>query len=189
MQTTETAKLRIGGHRVDSQGRYTYALVSPEDAKSLGQFKWSIHSHGYAYRQNRRNGKTENVYLHREVMGLSRGQGVVDHINGNPLDCRRENLRVLENNGLNLQNRKSGHGESAYRGVYFNRQNKRWVSQVSTNGKRHYGGSFTRELDAALKSELLRRKLMPFARTDSQLQKDLGDKLEVSLALMEASGK
>jgi hypothetical protein len=173
MKTNDTAKLRIGGHRADSQGRYTYALVSSED-KSLGQFKWSIHSAGYAYRLARENGRPEIRYLHREVMGLKRGEGVVDHINGNPLDCRRENLRVLASNALNLQNRKSGHGASSYRGVYRNKQAGKWVAQVVKDGKRYYGGAFVNEQDAALSAELLRRTLMPFAQPDSKLVEDFG---------------
>lgn len=182
METNQKAAiLKIGGHRADSQGRYTQALVSSED-KSFGQFKWSIHSNGYAYRLDRKSGRAEIRYLHREVMGLKRGQGVVDHINGDPLDCRRENLRVLESNALNLQNRKSGHGASTYRGVYRNKKNGKWIAQVNTGGQRLYGGSFQDEQEAALMAEVLRRRCMPYARPDQRLQAEFGDRLEQALA-------
>ncbi len=78
------------------------ALVSPEDAE-LTLVKWSATNNRlckqgipkwYAVRGS--NGKRR--YLHREVFKRMRGREcrtgyVVDHINGDGLDCRRENLR------------------------------------------------------------------------------------------------
>lgn len=174
--------LRVGGHRADSQGRYTYALVSEEDYSRLSRYKWSIHSGGYAYRLYRQEGETKAAYLHREVMGLKPGEKVVDHISGDPLDCRRENLRVLASNAENLQNRRSGSGASSYRGVYRNKKNKRWIAQMRHQGNTLYGGSFAKEQEAALAAELLRRQHMPFALPDSRLQQELGGRLDGALA-------
>lgn len=182
---TKTAKLRVGGHRADSRSRFTYAVVSQEDHARLSRFKWSIHSNGYAYRLVQGDDRRSIVYLHREVMQLQPGHGVVDHINGNPLDCRRENLRVLQSNAHNLQNRRSGSGSSTYRGVYRNKKNQRWIAQIRQDGKTLYGGSFEQEREAAFSAELLRRLHMPYARPDSRLQQELGDGLDAALASWE----
>lgn len=181
MEINATAILQVGGHRANSQGRVKHALVSIEDylRQEIGEVKWSIHSDGYAYRFKTRKGKKEMLYLHREVLGLKRGQGVVDHINGDPLDCRQENLRVLPSNAHNLQNRKKrASGSSRYRGVTFSKQKQQWVAQASHNGQRFYGGSYQDEAEAALAAEAIRRRYMPYALPDDQLLADFGSGLD-----------
>lgn len=79
------------------------ALVSDEDYERVSQFKWhaSLESRGtkwYACRRETINGKRVKIRMHRFVMGLPPGaedSRVVDHLNHNSLDNRRENLEVI----------------------------------------------------------------------------------------------
>lgn len=181
MEINGTAILQVGGHRANSRSRVKYALVSIEDysRKEIAGVKWSIHSAGYAYRIKTVKGKKEMIYLHREVLGLGPGQGIVDHINGNRLDCRIENLRVLSSNADNLQNRKSRvFGSSRYRGVTFNQKAKSWVAQVGYDGQMFYGGSYKDETKAAIAAEAIRRRYMPYAFPDEELQAQFGSRLD-----------
>ncbi len=78
---------------------------------------------------------------------LSRGK---DHINGNKLDNRRENLRVctLAENNRNrtiYKNNKSG-----FKGVYWSRADKKWRAQIKINNRMIYLGIFDDLLEAAL---------------------------------------
>ncbi len=41
------------------------------------------------------SGKRERVYMHRMLMGVTDPNIIVEHINGNTLDNRIENLRVI----------------------------------------------------------------------------------------------
>lgn len=173
---TKTAKLRVGGHRSNSRRRYKYATVSSEDYLRISKHRWSIHSQGYAYRWEQVDGRREMRYLHREVLGLSSGQGVADHINGNPLDCRRDNLRVLQSTAENLQNIKSGRGRSRYRGV--SQYGNGWKAIVQTNGKKLSAGPYRNQVDAAVAAEALRRKHLPFAVPDPKLVRKYGNKLD-----------
>jgi hypothetical protein len=93
-------------------------LVDKEDLYLLEQHKWHVwedHGRGIFYvRRTKRNAPQgyEN-YLARLIVGAKKGD-VVDHINGNTLDNRKENLRVTtqSRNGLNRRgpnkNNKSG---------------------------------------------------------------------------------
>ena len=58
----------------------------------------------------------------------------IDHVNGNKLDNRIENLRVVTNS-QNLQN-KTHKGGKPIRGVYFHKQNSNWCAHWYENGKR-----------------------------------------------------
>ncbi len=71
----------------------------------------------------------------------------VDHIDGNTLNNRRGNLRVVtpQQSGAN---QKSRGGKSKYRGVSEGR-NGRWVAQLSSGGVRWCLGTFDKESDAA----------------------------------------
>ncbi len=79
------------------------ALVSAEDFERVNAFKWyaSLESRGkkyYAIRKYRANGKHIKIRMHRFIMDLPTGfddPRVVDHLNHNPLDNRRENLEVI----------------------------------------------------------------------------------------------
>lgn len=125
---------------VVSKGLTHRVLVDDVDWPWVSQFKWHITKAGYV----QRNGKMVNwvkepaSYLHREVMECTKGDGQdVDHINRNPLDNRRENLRVTTH-GSNMQNI-GGHRDakhSAHRGVSFNSRCGCWVANHMLNGKR-----------------------------------------------------
>lgn len=76
-------------------------LLDVEDHARLGPRQLSIGSHGYAQMWT---GETV-VLLHRWLMDVPSGTGyrlIVDHINRKPLDCRRENLRIVTPSQSNL---------------------------------------------------------------------------------------
>lgn len=87
-----------------------YALVSDEDFERVNQYKWyaSLESRGtkwYAVRRVTINGKKVKIRMHRFVLGLPPGKEdprIVDHLNHNSLDNRRENLEVLESQAENM---------------------------------------------------------------------------------------
>ena len=73
----------------------------------------------------------------------------MDHINGNPLDNRRENIRITTSliNNQNARKRKDGH-TSCYKGVH--KVLKRWKSQIQIEGKKLSLGTHSTESEAAL---------------------------------------
>jgi len=79
------------------------ALVSNEDYELVSKFKWcaSLEGRGtkwYAIRRARINGVSFKIRMHRFIMGLPPGkfdERVVDHINHDSLDNRRENLEII----------------------------------------------------------------------------------------------
>lgn len=100
---------------------------------------------GYAHYWN---GK-RHVFTHRELLGEPEGLEV-DHINGNRLDNRRSNLRVVTF-GQQMQNKKPW-AESGHRNVH-KLSNGSWRVVVVLNGVKHYGGIFARDdIQAAIAS-------------------------------------
>lgn len=88
-----------------------HAIVSPEDA-ILRTIKWHLSRKGYVRKSVEVDGRKRDVYLHRYIMGVQHGDTRhVDHLNGDTLDCRRENLEIVEPSENRIrQSRRLGHG-------------------------------------------------------------------------------
>lgn len=101
------------------------AIVDDEDFDSLNQFKWYAKNNKaknrptdifYACRRDKKfRGKRKTIYMHRFLMNPPRSR-VVDHRNGNPLDNRKENLRVCTRaeNNQNLRHHRENAGCAPY---------------------------------------------------------------------------
>lgn len=56
-----------------------------------------------------------------------------DHINGNGLDNRRENLRLATRSQNSINRGKQSNNKSGYKGVSWNKRDKRWTAQITIN--------------------------------------------------------
>ncbi len=130
-------------------------IVDNEDYEELMQYKWcaSRTSPGYAkaLRAAPRDadGKTHHVYMHREIMNAPKGM-VVDHINHEPLDNRRANLRVCTHaQNLANQHKQRGPRSSRFKGVSWYKAGRKWCAYVNVLGRRQWLGYFDDEVLAA----------------------------------------
>jgi hypothetical protein len=113
----------------------------------LKNFKW-FYQNGYAVKNTHLNGKHKIAFMHHAILGQPINKMEVDHINGNPLDNRRSNLRIISHrqNCLNRRiHRSSGMKSSKYPGVYWHKENKKWVSRFKFRDKYIHVGSFKDE--------------------------------------------
>lgn len=82
--------------------------------------------------------------MHRTILGVTTGN--VDHINGNGLDNRRENLRPcttsqnLANTGLRRDNK------TGAKGIWWT--GKKWEVRIRYQRRRFYLGTFTSKIGA-----------------------------------------
>jgi hypothetical protein len=85
------------------------------------------------------------IPLHRFLMDCPDNM-VIDHINSNGLDNRRENLRIctITENNRNCKHHKDN--ESGYKGV--SRMKNRWRAIIKYDGKNHYLGYFDTPVEA-----------------------------------------
>lgn len=130
------------------------ALVSQEDYDRIASDNWWYDG---KYACHNRNGK--KVYMHRLIMDAPDGMDV-DHINGDVLDNRRENLRVVSHS-INMANRPhpNKNNKCGLVGVHPQKNTKKWRVQVMINGKTHHIGYFSdkREAHKAYKKAVAER--------------------------------
>ena len=70
----------------------------------------------------------------------------VDHVDGNPLNNCKSNLRIVTSRH-NCQNRHYSKS-SKYPGVSWKPLNKKWTARITINAKEKYLGLFENEHDA-----------------------------------------
>lgn len=129
------------------------ALISLDDWEGVQDYRWR------AVQTSRGSGRAKvyvmatnrgHPYLHRLIMKPTRWEQI-DHINGDPLDNRRENLRYVSRHE-NARNRHPDtfkRGTSQYRGVCWEPRRKRWQASIYANGKQTYIGHYMTEVEAA----------------------------------------
>lgn len=139
-------------YRLIGLGGDNFAEVDIKDFKWLDTSIWRMNTGGYATRDG--NPRRMHRAIAAKILGRSLARNEqVDHADGNRLNNRRANLRVVTNqqNGFN---KKPYIGTSHYKGVFWNKQKGKWAAALSlteSNAKRKYHvGFFAQELDAAL---------------------------------------
>lgn len=105
--------------------------------------------------------------LHRILLNLPPRCGQVDHVNGDGLDNRRENIRPCTNSQNQMNRRKLNNHKTAsqYKGVVFELDRGCWRAQLKLNGKKYRGPRRKSEMQAALDyDDLARKHFGEFAR-------------------------
>lgn len=105
-----------------------------DDWEKLKHYTWFVNDMGYAMTHKNVCGKDVMENFHVEVMGKQKGM-VVDHINRNKLDNRKENLRFVtqRTNVINQGIRKTN--TSGVTGVRKRKDTGRWTAHIVVNYK------------------------------------------------------
>ena len=131
-------------------------LIDDEDLEKINKFKWWLNKKEYEKSglqyfvcNTHTNGKRHILSLHRYLMNCSLyDKIVIDHIDGNTLDCRKNNLRRCTH-AENCRNRKvSTNCSSGYRGVYWHKKDKKWVASIIYNAHAYNLGEYSDILEA-----------------------------------------
>lgn len=171
-----------------SKGRY--ALVDDADFDTLTQFRWHITGAGYAAGFVRVNGTRLRVYLHRYLLDAQPGQ-IVDHIDGDPLNNTRANLRLVTR-AQNQWNRKAQQNASGYKGVSWHRLNRKYYARIQVHNRRYFLGYFETAQEAADAYDAAAQQLHgEHARDNSALTRNIvpersGDPSQDNLATRDA---
>jgi len=128
-----------------TQGKF--AIVDPENYNELSQYKWTAAKSPNTFYAVR-SAQGRQIRMHRLITTAPKGL-VVDHINHNGLDNRKQNLRLCTRSE-NARNQRPQTGRSSrYKGVCWHKNQKKWLARVYSNGVTYHLGSFKSQIDAA----------------------------------------
>lgn len=137
--------------------------VDEETSKWAKDYKWHVHK-GYAAFTRGSGKEAQRLYLHRILMDAPKGQ-VIDHINGDKLDNRQENLRpaTVSQNGANVG--KLSTNKSGLKGVV--KHGNRFRAYIHKNRRTKYLGTFGSAEEAACEYDAKAKEMFgKFARVN-----------------------
>lgn len=136
-----------------SKGMFT--LVDDDVYEKYKSLSWHAHNRQGKYYANHSafsnvNGvkKVKSVSLHRLITNAPKGVEV-DHINGDPLDNRRANLRFCNRSENTRNSIKRSDNTSGYKGVAFSKRINKWRAYIYFEKKQKHLGYFDSVKDAA----------------------------------------
>lgn len=109
------------------------AIVDAVDVAYLQQWNWQSRK---MVDGSVRAKRSDEVSLSRFILNIQDDRHV-DHINHDPLDNRRSNLRACSRQE-NMQNRRSKSGKSRFKGVHYRADRGKWSVAIESNGKRYH---------------------------------------------------
>jgi len=128
-------------HGKDGEGKF--AQVDDTDFDELNKYHWYVNNSGYAFRREK------VIFMHRQIIKADDKQiEVVDHVNRNPLDNQKKNLRPATKSQNATNKRMPGTNKTGFLGVHFDKGSGRYRSQIKHNGKRINIGRFDNPEDA-----------------------------------------
>jgi len=147
------------------------AIVDDEDYEKLSQWKWFAHrgkSTFYAERKMRNPliSSQSVIRMHRIILEAPSCLHV-DHINGNGLDNRRENIRLCTNAQNAMNQRMSKSSTTLMKGVSWRSSKNKFEAAIRVRGKSVYLGAFPCLTCAALAYDMAAvEHFGEFARTN-----------------------
>lgn len=143
------------------------ALVDDADYERVSRYNWCADGNGYAVRMESYvaggERKRRKVMLHRFILSAPAGL-LVDHINHDVLDNRRQNLRLVTVKENRANSRPRRNASSRFKGVYWHKPTQRWYATITVDGVMYHIGVFSDEVEAARAFDAKARELVgPYA--------------------------
>lgn len=139
----DIAKIPLG-----ENAKNGYAIVDADMAWIEG-YHWNK-SGKYVARDVFSNGYKHKMLLHRFILKLSKeDKTLCDHINRNPLDNRKSNLRKADSSQNNMNRGTRSNNTSGYKGVSYDVSRNKWQSMIACRGERYHIGRFPTKEEAA----------------------------------------
>ena len=127
-----------------------FAILDNEDYGHINIFNWKLSTEGYAVTTFQTNtNKRKSVGMHRLILNPFT-EFVIDHINGDPLDNRKKNLRICLPKENTFNRKKSKGKTSVYKGVGFYKRTGQWQARITFEGKLIHLGMFSTPESASM---------------------------------------
>lgn len=151
-------------------------IIDAEDLQKVRYHKWRIDSNNRIVTGNctQKNPKRE---ISRFILDINSRDVVVDHISGNSLDNRKQNLRMCTQTD-NVCNKSRNNSSSGYNGVYYDKNRRKWGPEIVKNSKRYHLGRYNNLKDAVYARYIAETILFKECRNtnrDEELQKMFDD--------------
>lgn len=148
--------------KIPLSGRYlgSVAIIdnTPKNQELIAGRIFSCDAYGYPMTRI----EEKSIHLHHIVFGKPTGRNVVDHINGDKLDCRLCNLREVDRSTNNFNQPPRRHNTSGKTGVYKGKRSngeEYWYARIYKQKVQYNLGIFENFEDAVAAREVAELEL------------------------------
>lgn len=145
------------------------AIIDRTDAPLVAPYRWTAICYDgrwYARRSRRVSEGQGEVFLHQQLFPVLPGW-TVDHVDGDGLNCRRENLRQANHSENQCNKPAYRTNKSGYKGVDWDSHHGKWRAQIAKDGRHYHLGRFDTAEEAARAYDAAARRLHgAFARVN-----------------------
>jgi len=120
-------------------GNAAFVRFDAADIDLIKDRVWTLSKDGYAV--NMRFG-AGSISMHVLIFGRQQGK-MIDHVDGNKLDNRRQNLRFATASENQFNRGMSSNNTSGYKGVTFVKKENKWRARITAYGKTIHLGDFS----------------------------------------------
>lgn len=118
-----------------------------EDYDIIKQHTWWVDDNGYVVTDI----KHKRIKMHRLILCLKSEDKLVDHINGNPQDNRKCNLRLCTDSQNSMNRKLDSRNKSGYTGVGKIKNSNKYYAELVVNGEKKLNKRFD-SLEEAIKA-------------------------------------
>jgi hypothetical protein len=120
------------------------ALVDDEDFEELNKYKWFLNNTGYAMHQFWKNNKPKHILMHRYILKQFNKGFITDHIDRNPLNNQKSNLRICTQSENVFNSPKKKNNKSGSVGVRLRNDilTPKWEAYIMKDRVKHHLGLF-----------------------------------------------
>ncbi len=119
-------------------------LIDADDYEKVRGHRWQVIKRGSIFHVQ--SCRDHTVYLHREILS---GNFIVNHIDGDGLNNKKENLRPADKT-TNAQNRRITPHRKLPKGVTLSKSSGKYFSRITVNTESLYLGTFKTKTEAAI---------------------------------------
>lgn len=153
------AEIIVRNKQGDIKGK---AIIDLDDVEKCKRFKWGMYNNGYFYGNIN---KILRIRLHRYIMNIPAydGNTIIDHIDRNPSNNRKNNLRIV--NHIENNRNKDNHNNDKdviyeYKHIFLDKRRNLYYGRFEYKGKKYNCGGYKTQFAAHINIENIRKKVM-----------------------------
>ena len=127
-------------HIINTHNIEAFSKIDKDDYNMVSKYRWTLSVHDKDMRVIASSKELNRIGLHQFILSNT-SKDVIDHINRNPLDNRKANLRIVPRSINSTNAKERTESKSGIRGVY-GREARPGIAKASwvcewSDGKRH----------------------------------------------------